>query len=128
MKNQLLKYFGFVFVFSLLFGAGFYFGFKTSQAQTNSNFTATKSDIKALADSASQPKENIIAKEVDGVHWIMPGEKPECPDTHKIKAKFSSGNSGVFYSPENKNYAKVSPQLCFATEDFAKAKGFLKKF
>jgi hypothetical protein len=127
MKNQLLKYFGFVFVFSLLFGAGFYFGFKTSQAQTNYNFTATKSDIKALADSSSQ-KVNIISKEIEGVFWIMPGEKPECPETHKIKAKFSTANSGVFYSPENKNYAKVTPQLCFTTEDFAKAKGFLKKF
>jgi hypothetical protein len=127
MTNHLLRYFGFFFVFCLLFGAGFYFGFKTSQAQ-NSTFTATKSDIKAMAETSASSQDKVITKEVEGVFWILPGQKPDCPETHKMKAKFSNSNSGVFYSPDNKNYAKVVPQLCFATEDFAKNKGFVKKF
>jgi hypothetical protein len=127
MTNNLLRYFGFFFVFCVLFGAGFYFGFKTSQAQSN-NLTATKSDIKALAESTTASQDKIVAKEVDGVFWIIPGQKPECPETHKLKAKYNNSSSGVFYSPENKNYAKVTAQLCFATEDFAKSKGFVKKY
>jgi hypothetical protein len=127
MINHLLKYFGFFFVFCLLFGSGFYFGFKTSQAQST-NLTATKSDIKALVDTNLTNQEKVIAKEVDGVFWILPGQKPDCPDTHKLKAKFNTSNSGIFYSPDNKNYGKVTPQLCFATEDFAKKNGFLKKY
>jgi hypothetical protein len=127
MLNQILKYFGFTLVFCLLFGAGFYFGFKTSQAQST-NLKATKSDIKAIAESANSKQDTIIAKEVDGVHWILPGQKPECPETHKIKAKYNTSNNGVFYTKENKSYDKVTPQLCFATEDFAVSKGFLKKY
>jgi hypothetical protein len=127
MTNHLLRYFGFFFVFCLLFGAGFYFGFKTSQSQT-SNLTATKSDIKAMAESSTSNTEKIIAKEVEGVFWLVPGQKPDCPETHKLKAKYNNSNSGIFYSPENKNYAKVTPQLCFATEEFAKSSGFLKKY
>lgn len=127
MTNQILKYFGFFFVFCILFGSGFYFGYKTSQAQST-DLTATKSDIKALADSTSIGQEKIVAKEVEGVFWIIPGQKPDCPETHKLKAKFASTNSGIFYSPDNKSYAKVVPQLCFATEEFAKNKGFLKKY
>ncbi|MBC7472000.1 MAG: hypothetical protein H7196_01915 [candidate division SR1 bacterium] len=127
MTNQILKYFGFFFVFCILFGSGFYFGFKTSQSQVT-NLTATKSDIKALADSSLSSQDKIVTKEVEGVFWITPGQKPDCPETHKIKAKFNNTNSGIFYSPDNKNYAKVTPQLCFATEEFARNKGFLKKY
>ena len=126
MINQILKYFGFTLFFCVLFGAGFYFGFKTSQAQ-QSTLTATKYDIKALADS-NQKQENIVSKEVEGVYWILPSQDPVCPETHKIKAKFSTSNNGVYYSPENKSYTKVQPQLCLATEDFAKKNGFIKKF
>lgn len=126
MFNQILKYLGFALVFCLLFGAGFYFGFKTSQAQ-NSNLTATKNDIKAIAETSNKA-ENITVKEVDGVYFITPGNKPECPESYKIKAKYNTSNTGIFYTNDNKNFEKVIPQLCFATEDFAKSKGFLKKY
>jgi hypothetical protein len=126
MFNQVLKYLGFTLVFCLLFGAGFYFGFKTSLAQ-NSSLTATKNDIKAIAETANKA-ENITSKEVDGVYFITPGNKPECPEPYKIKGKYNTSNTGIFYTTDNKNFEKVIPQLCFTTEDFAKSKGFLKKF
>lgn len=126
MFNQLLKYFGFTLVFCLLFGAGFYFGYKTSQAQS-SDLTISRNELKSLAESNIK-NENIVTKEVEGVYFIIPGEKPQCPESHKIKAKFNTSSLGIFYTTENKNYEKVIPQICFATEDFAKRSGFLKKF
>jgi hypothetical protein len=129
MQQQILKYLGYTAIFVLLFGGGFYFGFKTSDAQ-KSGLTATKADIAAIANSTNTPTSKTlseVAKEVDGVFFIQPGSKPECPETHPLKAKYVNG-SGIFYNTDNKNYKKITPELCFATEDFAKTKGFIKKY
>jgi hypothetical protein len=129
MIKTITTYFGYAFLFCLLFGAGFYFGFKVADGRTNHDITATKAEIQALASSetgkSDQPKPTV--KEIEGVFFILPGQKPECPETHLIKGKYDK-TTGYFYAKSNKSYDKVVPLLCFANEEVAVSKGFLKKF
>ena len=85
-----------------------------------------KNSIKSFTTSFSASSENIIAKEVDGVYWIKAGEEAVCPDTNPIKAKFDAG-VGFFYTQDNKMYSRVKPELCLASEEYARKAGFLKK-
>jgi hypothetical protein len=130
MSQSLLRYFGWSLLFMLLFGGGFYFGYKTSSAQTNEkSFSLLEAQAQGKADAVAltQQSSAVTPKEVDGVQWIIPGQKPECDTNHTIKGKFDK-NTNYFYAPGHKSWEKVIPQICFATEDFAQSKGFLKKF
>jgi hypothetical protein len=128
MIKQFTTYLGYGFLFCVLFGAGFYFGYKTSDSKNIGDFRATKTDIQAIAQtSESVTKNTPEVKEVDGLVFMTPGKKPECPETHKIKGKYDK-STGYFYAPSNKSYEKVVPLICFANEDVAVSKGFLKKY
>ncbi len=128
MTKQFTTYLGYTFLFCVLFGAGFYFGFKTSDGRYLNDLKASKTDIQEIAKEVENtPKNGPNVKEVDGLVFMLPGKKPDCPETHKIKGKYDK-TTGYFYAPPNKSYEKVVPLICFANEDVAVSKGFLKKF
>jgi hypothetical protein len=120
-----LTYLGILFVFVATFGGGFYFGFKYQTAQA-AGYTSSPGSPSSIAGAREEVQ--ITAKEVEGVHWIKVGDKPECPDLYPVKGTFSD-NLGYFYTKDNKSYDRVKPDICFATEEFAKnSAGFVKKF
>jgi len=124
MPKNWLNYLGLIFLAIVLFSSGFYFGFKNSSAkqsesQVEKNIAETKSD---------SVTELIKAKDVDGVFWIKPGQEPICPKEYSIKGTFND-SGGNFYTKTNPRYDRIKPDICFATEDFARDKtGFIKKF
>ena len=105
-----------LYIFFLL-GAGFWLGARWNQA---------KEPIVIIeeADAAVQ----VEAQEVPGVYWIPIGEAPICPETHPIKGKLGS-DAPVFYTKANDWYDRIKPQLCFASEEYARNEaGFLQKY
>lgn len=106
-----------IVIILVTFFAGFWTGKRIYENKNKNtlNFTQTSSS-----------SQNVIAKEVDGVFWIKAGEEAMCPETHPIKGKFSEG-VGFFYTSENKSYARVKPEFCLVSEEYAKNSGFLKK-
>ncbi len=116
-----LHYLGISLLVCVVFGAGFYFGYKNSES---------KSIIVASVNTdRGKIVEPLKAREVDGVFWIQPGKEPACPENAPIKGKFGTDGLNQYYLPENKNYNKIKTSICFATEEFARDKaGFIKKF
>ncbi len=123
MIQKWLNIFGIIVICCILSGIGFYFGYKTSEANKK---LATDSGIVKAASEIE--KKEIKALEVPGVFWILPNKEPNCPETHTIKGTFAA-NSGNFYTKDNKNWERIKADICFATEEFARDKaGFIKKF
>ncbi len=121
--NQILAN---VFVVTVSLGSGYYFGYKTSQGSINSN--SLKSISGQSSTSQSSVQISIVAKEVVGVQWIKPNQEPRCDKDYKIKGKFNS-QTNYYYTPTHKNYEKIKPEICFASEEFAKdSAGFIKKY
>ena len=105
-----------LYIFFLL-GAGFWLGARWNQA---------KESVIIIQEQESTIQ--VEAQEVPGVHWIGVGNSPECPETHPIKGKLGS-DAPVFYTKDNDWYDRIKPQLCFATEEYARdVAGFVKKF
>jgi hypothetical protein len=116
--NQILATF---FIIVMSAGCGYYFGFKTSA----NNKASVPREISIQSSSVQI---NIISKEVIGVQWIKPNQEPKCDKDHKVKGKFNQ-QINYYYSPEYKNYERITPEICFSTEDFARdSAGFIKKF
>ncbi len=125
LSKELINTLGLVFICLFIFAGGFYFGYQYSTSQ-NSGFVATPEDIQNSVDSLE--REEIVALEVEGVHWIKAGEEPICPQEYPIKGKLDT-SVNVYYTKDNKFYNRVKPHLCFANEDFASEEaGFIKKF
>ena len=123
MWQKWARFSGLLVLCVILAGIGFYFGYKTREAQA---VDLVDSGVSTAAKEIE--KKEIKALEVEGVFWILPNKDPLCPETHPVKGTFSS-NSGNFYTKDNKTYERVKPDICFATEDFARDKaGFIKKF
>lgn len=131
MTKQFFTYLGYFSILCLLFGAGFYFGFKIGESKFENERISLQEKIQTKNESdfeqASKITSPISTKEVDFVHFVKAGEQPICPETHMIKAKYDK-TIGYFYGQNHKSYDKVVPSLCFVTEEVAKSKGFLKKY
>jgi len=123
-----ITYLGIAFlcVISLIIGG--IFGFRISQAQQNSA-VATPQDIQAavLGSQDNKPQKEVIT--VEGVFWILPGKQPVCPETHPVKGAMQTSGVSYFYTSASKQYNRVEPDICFATEAFAQdVAGFVKKY
>ena len=64
--------------------------------------------------SASPPVGSVV------VSWVEPGADGECPASHPIKAKLTSG---IYHSPGGANYARTKPDRCYTDEAAAAADG-----
>lgn len=120
--KRFLNYSGIVFIFVCLFGAGFYFGYKAGILKGREGISMQNQMSRNSIDV-----EEVEAKNVDGVMFIKLGEQPICPESHPIKGKIDN-DTRFYYTKENKTFDRVKPQLCFATEEFAKNIGFSKRF
>ena len=52
--------------------------------------------------------------------WVEPDADGECPSTHPIKAKMTSG---IYHVPGGANYARTKPDRCYADAAAAEADG-----
>ena len=129
--SNVINYFSYGFLVILIFLTGFYFGYKNRDSQISKD-SANQIVIQTVDSTSSETKGKVEgvseAKSPEGVFWIKLGQEPVCPKEHPIKGKYRD-SSKIFYSPENKSYTRVKPDLCFSTEDFAiKEAGFIKQF
>jgi DNA polymerase sigma len=127
-KQQIINTLAIILVCSFLIFIGFYFGYKSAKSQVE--LTVSKDEMGKIAQSlnSSTPNENVLAKEVPGVFWIKSNQEPVCPKEYPIKGTFNS-NGGNYVQKTFKNYDKTRPDICFATEEFARdVVGFIKKF
>ncbi|HEU5327946.1 MAG TPA: hypothetical protein VFU78_07620 [Thermomicrobiales bacterium] len=65
---------------------------------------------------ARQPAENLPPS--------LPGEGGHCPYTHPIKGNKSSSGELIYHLPGTRFYERTNPEVCFATEEAARAAGF----
>jgi hypothetical protein len=122
-SKKWLNYLGILLLVVLVFGIGFYYGFRYREANSQE---ADFSDVQGAAESIEHIE--VKAKEVDGVYWIKAGQDPNCPADHPIKGKFDSGVC-FFYNKDNQFYNRVKAHVCFATEEFAEEEvGCIKKY
>jgi hypothetical protein len=130
---QFKKNFSFVnfisyILFILLFTSiGFYFGYKNAQASIldSSSMTSPSSNSENSSDTVLTLDDTETNS---NVFWIKINEEPKCPPSHPIKGKFT-GSANVFYTKENKFYNRVTPHICFFSEEYARdVAGFIKKF
>jgi hypothetical protein len=128
-KNSITSSLSAILLALLVGGSGFYFGFKTN-FKTNESVNAennSKTIQKPVVEATNKVVEQIVTKEVLGVQWIKPNQSPTCDKDHPIKGKFSKTN--YYYTKSAKTYDRVSPDICFTTEEFARdTAGFIKKF
>jgi hypothetical protein len=121
--NKILNVSSIVFLVSIIFGLGFYLGYKNSQSQIKSNPTVT---LFTNTSSLSSSLESYVKD--SNVFWIKPGEIPACPQTHLVKGRVDN-NANIYYTIDSKSYNRVVPDLCFSTEEFARdVSGFIKKY
>jgi hypothetical protein len=65
---------------------------------------------------ARQPAEELPSS--------LPGEGGHCPYTHPIKGNKSSSGELIYHLPGSRFYERTNPEMCFATEDAARAAGY----
>jgi hypothetical protein len=123
LKNKWINYAGVAFLVIVIFIIGFYFGYKNAKSNQTGTTIINTSD-----NSAATVSTQIQALQVDGVMWIKAGQDPVCPQSHPVKGTFSD-NFGNYYTKDNTRYDRIKPDICFATEDYARdTAGFIKKF
>jgi hypothetical protein len=132
--QSVLNYLGYFLLAVVLFGAGFYFGYKnaTASIQANSDSTtkAVENVAKTIVDSSqtSSSTNTSSVKPTTGVYWIKSGQQPVCPQEYSIKGKFDSPAS-FYYMKDNKQYDRVKADICFASEEVARdVAGFIRKY
>lgn len=104
---------------------GFFFGYRLRDSQASADKLNTSLYSKQ-SDSASSQSVSVIP--VEGVSFIKVNQPPECPTSHSVKGVFDA-NLGYYYTQSNKSYDRVNPDICFASEEFARdIAGFVKKF
>jgi hypothetical protein len=104
-------------------GLGYYFGTKVATRELQEK---QKEQIAIVAQNVEKKSETVVAKEVTGVQWFKPNEDPKCDDSHPIKGVFRSGD-GIYYARDYKKYETTKPDLCFATEEYARDNAGLRK-
>jgi large subunit ribosomal protein L17 len=79
----------------------------------------TSAGTPEVATGAESPKDHQVEGVPPGA--VPAGGKRECPDGYPIK-----GNAGSmrYHLPGQPSYARTAPELCFATEEAARAAGF----
>ena len=60
------------------------------------------------------------AEKIEEAKWVQPVDGA-CPASHPIKARFSTGH---YHLADDRDYAKVVPDSCYASEEAAQADGF----
>jgi hypothetical protein len=124
-KNSVSNLLAVILISCICAGLGYYFGTKVA---TRDMQEKQKVEIAKVAQNVEKKIENIVAKDVPGVQWFKPNSEPKCDESHPIKGVFRSGD-GIYYVKTYKNYEKTKPDLCFATEEFARdSAGLIKKF
>ena len=128
-----LNYLGYLLTAFVLFGAGFYFGFKNASvvASTKSDSTneAVKNIAGAIASSVNRSSNSSASiNTISGVFWIKSGQTPICASDYSVKGKFDAPAS-FYYTKESKTYDRVKPDICFASEEIARdVAGFIRKY
>lgn len=132
--QSVLNYLGYFLLAVILFGAGFYFGYKNATAnvvaKSDSTTKAVDNVAKAITESTqpSSGSNSSPIKPTTGVFWIKAGQQPVCSNEYPIKGKFDAPAS-FYYTKESKTYDRVKPDICFATEEVARdVAGFIRKF
>ncbi len=121
---KLLNILGIGFLVLVIFVTGFWFGYKNAKASIKEKEEVTISNNPAIKQSSIEVK----ALDVEGAYWIKAGQQPVCPENYSIKGTFSD-NSGSYYTKDNPRFDRIKPDICFASEEFARDKaGFIKKF
>jgi uncharacterized protein YxeA len=146
---QNLQNLGIIVISVMLLIVGGFFGYKIRDGQilkdqkesvVQENRSGSKNDNQNQQSRLSDTQEsdqanskNTTQKAINDqissqIFWIKPNNPPVCPETHPIKGKVD-GNSGLFYTKENKFYARVVPIVCFSSEEYAiTVAGFQKKY
>ena len=123
-----VTYLGIGFLCIISASIGGIFGYRIHQ-NTTQDIVATPSEIQTAVQTAEQKKLEIQAQVVSAVFWILPGNQPVCPESHAIKGAFQTSGVSYYYTSDSKQYTRVQPDICFATEEFARdIAGFVKKF
>jgi hypothetical protein len=106
---------------AIIFLIGYFFGFnmKSSDLAFQNN----------TSQEFNEPTIELKALPVPAVKFFLVNEDRICEsEKYPIKGTFST-DQGYFYTKAHKNYDKIKPDICFATEEFAKdSAGFIKKF
>ncbi|HJM28518.1 MAG: hypothetical protein QF596_02465 [Acidimicrobiales bacterium] len=72
-------------------------------------------------DKSSQVIEPNDGSPVEPRSWLTCDESGNCPDSHLIKAKDSSG---LYHIPGGNTYDRTIPDRCYATAEAAEADGY----
>ena len=72
-------------------------------------------------DSASKVVEPNDGSPVEPREWLSCDESGNCPESHPIKAKDSSG---LYHIPGGNIYERTIPDRCYATLEAAEADGY----
>ena len=72
-------------------------------------------------DSASKVVEPNDGSPVEPREWLSCDESGNCPESHPIKAKDSSG---LYHIPGGNIYERTIPDRCYATIEAAEADGY----
>jgi hypothetical protein len=103
----------------VVFVLGGYFGYRIQESQNFSRVAQLQSEvIIAQSQESDNSSEEIIPIEVPEVYWLSQGGESQCPQSHPIKAKFTS-TGNVAYTPENKSYKRVRAHICLINAEFA---------
>jgi hypothetical protein len=103
----------------IVFVLGGYFGYRIQEVHNFSRVTELQSEV-IIAQSGRGVDESIevVPIEVPGIHWLKPGGESICPETHPIKAKFTS-TGNVAYTQDNKSYNRVTAHICLVNATYA---------
>ena len=74
-------------------------------------------DATAPAEAAPAPTDDTPA---DGATWVEPDAEGDCPLTHPVKLKASSG---IFHEPGMLNYERTNADRCYVSAEAAEADG-----
>lgn len=89
---------------------------EAGQAAETEAETATETVVGQEPTSGSEP-----GPETTGQGWVKGDGTRECPASFPIKG---NANSMIYHQPGESSYDVTIPEICFATEDDAKAAGY----
>ena len=73
------------------------------------------------SDNPSQVTEPNDGSPVEPRGWLSCDESGNCPDSHHVKAKDSSG---LYHVPGGNTYDRTIPDRCYASAEAAEADGY----
>jgi hypothetical protein len=125
LKQKIINILASIFITLVLIGSGGVLGYKMKEKDL--------SDNKKVTTTSTEENKPLIEKQIQtipvpAVKFIKINEPHICPAEFTVKGTFNSDN-GNYYTKENKNYERIKPDICFASEEFARdSAGFIKKF